>query len=321
MGTTARVVLYAPTRPAADDGGAQAAFARIAELDARPQRLPGRQRARSASTRAAGGPPVPSSRDLFARPLARAGDGPAQRGGLRRDRAAPCPASGGGRAGSGELPDPAELVAARALVGHALSSSSSPPRAPSASTGPACASTWAASPRATRPTRRCASSSARPHPRPGGAGRRGGGRRSAPGARGWTVAIATAGPARRRRSCSATRPSPPRATPSSGSRSTASATRTSSIRAPARRSPAAGASPWWRPSGIEADALATAVSVLGPEAGLALVETRRRTRRPSTCEEGADGANGSSNRCEGRSGRARDERTQNTRRNMDDARS
>jgi len=115
MGTTARLVVYASNLAQAD-AGARAAFARMAELEAR---LSDYREDSEVSTldRSAGGPAVVVSRDLFevlsrAQELARRSEGAfdVTAGALSRVwRTA---------RRTGTLPDPAEIVAARGLVGH-----------------------------------------------------------------------------------------------------------------------------------------------------------------------------------------------------------
>ena len=115
MGTTARLVVYASNRAQADTG-ARAVFTRISELEARLSDY--REDSElSALDRSAGGPAVVVSRDLFevlsrAQDLARRSDGAfdVTAGALSRLwRTA---------RRTGALPDPAEIVAARGLVGH-----------------------------------------------------------------------------------------------------------------------------------------------------------------------------------------------------------
>jgi thiamine biosynthesis lipoprotein len=115
MGTMARLVIYAGNRVQAE-AAARAAFARIAEIEVRlsDDREDGEL---SALGRTAGGPAVMVSHDLFvvlsrAQDLARRSDGAFDVTGgplSRLWRAA---------VRAGTRPDPAELVAARALVGH-----------------------------------------------------------------------------------------------------------------------------------------------------------------------------------------------------------
>lgn len=116
MGTLARVVVYAPSRAAAE-GGARAAFARIGELDARLSDYRSDSEV-EALARAAGGPPRRVSPDLLAvlqqaQELARRSDGAfdVTAGPLSRVwRAA---------RRRNELPSPEDVEAARAQVGHA----------------------------------------------------------------------------------------------------------------------------------------------------------------------------------------------------------
>jgi thiamine biosynthesis lipoprotein len=115
MGTTARIVMYAPDEQTARDAAA-AAFSRIAQLDARLSDYRDSSEL-MALCRRAGGPPVTVSRDLFT--VLSAAQGFALRTGgafdvtvgpvthlWRRARAA------------GELPDPVRLAEAERLVGH-----------------------------------------------------------------------------------------------------------------------------------------------------------------------------------------------------------
>jgi thiamine biosynthesis lipoprotein len=114
MGTKARIVLYAASRPPAERVS-KAAFARIAELDARLSDYREDSEISRLAQRA-GGPAVPASRDLFAVLSA------AQELALRSDGAfdvtvGPLTRLWRRARRQGMLPDPSELMAARLLVG------------------------------------------------------------------------------------------------------------------------------------------------------------------------------------------------------------
>jgi thiamine biosynthesis lipoprotein len=115
MGTTARLVVYASNRAQADTG-ARAVFARIAELEARLSDY--REDSELAALdRSAGGPPVVVSRDLF-QILSRAQDMARRSEGAFDVTAGALSRLWRTARRRGELPDPAEIVAARVLVGH-----------------------------------------------------------------------------------------------------------------------------------------------------------------------------------------------------------
>lgn len=115
MGTTARLVVYASNRAQADTG-ARAAFARIAEIEARLSDY--REDSElSALGRAAGGPAMVVSRDLF-QVLARAQDLARRSEGAFDVTAGALSRLWRTARRTGTLPDPAEIVAALGLVGH-----------------------------------------------------------------------------------------------------------------------------------------------------------------------------------------------------------
>jgi thiamine biosynthesis lipoprotein len=115
MGTLARVVVYAPSRAAAE-AGARAAFARIGELDARLSDY--REDSELAAlAREAGGPARPVSRDLsFV--LARAQQLAADTGGAFDVTVGPLSRVWRAARRRNQLPDRDELESARAHVGY-----------------------------------------------------------------------------------------------------------------------------------------------------------------------------------------------------------
>lgn len=116
MGTLARVVLHAPSRSAAESG-ARAAFARIAELEARLSDYRSASEV-SALARAAGGPARPVSPDLLA-VLVRAQDLARRSDGAFDVTVGPLSLLWRSARRRGELPSPEDVEAARARVGHA----------------------------------------------------------------------------------------------------------------------------------------------------------------------------------------------------------
>ena len=153
MGTLVRIVLYADSRPAGE-AAAAAAFARIAALDARLSDYRDDSEV-AALSRAAAGVPVPLSDDLFA--ILEASEALARRTGGAFDVTAGRLTHLWRRARRlNAWPDAARVAAARAAGGVGQGAARSRAAARRRSPRPASRSMPAASPRATRPTRRCA---------------------------------------------------------------------------------------------------------------------------------------------------------------------
>jgi thiamine biosynthesis lipoprotein len=114
MGTLVRLVLYAPDRAAAQ-AAAKAAFDRVRALDAALSDYRDSSELRQVS-RQAGGPPVPVSDDLF-RVLSAAQETARASGGAFDPTAGPLSVLWREARRRQALPDPARLAAARALVG------------------------------------------------------------------------------------------------------------------------------------------------------------------------------------------------------------
>lgn len=271
MGTTVRVVLYTSTEPKARDL-ADRAFARIAELDGRLSDY----RTDSelmALCRAAGGPPVAVSEDLYT-VLSAAQDLSRRTSGAFDVTVGPLSRLWRRARVTGELPEPASIEAAKELVGYELMELSAPRMVRLAKPGMlldlgGIAKGYAAN-EAVRTLRD------RGVPRAlvvvGGDIAAGD---APPGKEGWTIALAPLGPA------VSTNISPltirHAAVSTSGDAEQyveRNGTRYSHILTPRTGRALEGRSGVTvrAPDGLTADALATAVSVLGPERGLLVVD-------------------------------------------------
>ena len=153
MGTTARILVYAPgpTRGGGRRSGGLRPHRRAGRA---PQRLSRRQRGvatRRARLRPRGGREPRSLRRTHARP----GGRPKKRRRLRRDGGPARRGCGVGHGARRSCPPP-RTCGRRSPWSDTMRSPSTPRRARRAWPAPACAWTWAASPRAMPPTRRCA---------------------------------------------------------------------------------------------------------------------------------------------------------------------